>query len=220
MTANELMNAELPFLEWEDSCEKAVRFMDEFKLSHYPVVNASRYVGLIYEDDIYALSDWGTPIKEAALKLPPISISADTHFLTVVHRMNHSQLSSIAVVDASGEYMGILTTNAIISVLGNSAFVSDIGGVIEIELASKDYYLTEITRIIESAGLRVLGTYIRNNVEDNTLILTLKLNKQNIDHILIDLDRYGYKVFARYSIVEDDNGIQDRYENLMHYLDL
>ena len=89
----------------------------------------------------------------------------------------------------------------------------------EIKLVANDYYLTEITQIIENTNAKILGTYIRT-IADNTIVLTIKLNKQEVEEALSALDRYGYQVYASYHLKSKDTSRQDRYDNLMHILNL
>lgn len=220
MTAIELANIELPYLETVDTCEKAMRFMDEYKLSHYPVVNGSLFVGMIYEEDVYELSDWGLTIAQSKIRLPEISVNESDHFLSVVHKVNISEISCIAVVDHKNVYKGLISRNRIVKVFGNSSIVQEVGSVIEIALAPNDYYLTEITRIVENSGVKILGTYIRNIEDNNKIVLTIKLNKQEVEQVLSALDRFGYSVYASYQLKTKDNELSDRYDNLMHFLNI
>ena len=220
MTAGQFADLELPYLETVDTCDKAMGFMDEFKLSHYPVVNGSLFVGLIYEEDIFELADWSQTIAQSKVRTPDVSINASEHFLSVVNKMNASKLSCIAVVDANNHYQGIITQNKVVNVFGSASIVQDTGSVIEIEMAPNDYYLTEITRIIESTGVKILGTYIRTDTEANKIVLTIKLNKQEVEDVLSALDRFGYNVLASYHLKYETESMQDRYDNLMNLLNL
>ncbi|UTW65056.1 CBS domain-containing protein [bacterium SCSIO 12643] len=220
MTASEVADIELPYLETVDTCDKAMGFMDEFKLSHYPVVNGSVFVGLVYEEDIFELSDWGQTLAQSKLRLPSVSIQESEHFLSVVRKVQTSKLSCIPVIDEKNQYKGLITRERIVNVFGSASIVQDVGSVIEIELAPNDYYLTEITRIVESTGVKILGTYIRTLEDNNKIVLTIKLNKQEVEGVLSALDRYGYTVFASYQLKSERKHIQDRYDHLMYLLNL
>jgi len=220
MTASEVADIELPYLETVDTCEKAMGFMDEFKLSHYPVVNGSVFVGLVYEEDIFELSDWGQTLAQSKLRLPSVCILESEHFLSVVHKVQTSKLSCIPVVDDKNQYKGLITRERIVNVFGSASIVQDVGSVIEIDLAPNDYYLTEITRIVESTGVKILGTYIRTIADNNKIVLTIKLNKQEVEGVLSALDRFGYNVFASYQLKSERKHIQDRYDHLMYLLNL
>ncbi|MFT4752905.1 MAG: acetoin utilization protein AcuB [Salibacteraceae bacterium] len=220
MTAGELAELELPYLETVDSCDKAMGFMDEFKLSHYPVVNEGVFEGLVYESDIYELDDWSVSLTNSKLRLPAISITHTAHFLTVVNKLEISKLSCLPVVGSNNSFKGVITRNRIVAVFGESSIVSEAGGVIEIELLPSDYYLTDITRIIENTGQKILGTYIRNNPEDTKIVLTVKLNKPEVEAVLSSLDRFGYTVLASYQSKSENDDMQNRYDNLMNFLNI
>ena len=52
MKAKDLITDEIPPLKHTDTGEIALRWMDEFKVSHLPVLKNDNYVGLISESDI------------------------------------------------------------------------------------------------------------------------------------------------------------------------
>lgn len=219
MTAGELADIEFPLLEQVDSCDQAVSFMDEFKLSHYPVINGNLFIGLIYEEDLFELEDWSKTIVQSKIRLPKVSVDETDHFLSVVQKMHEAKISVVPVVDKRGNYKGVITNSRVVQVFGGASIVQDIGSVIELELAANDYYLTEISRIIENSNIKILGTYIRN-IADNKIVLTIKLNKQEIEGVLSSLDRFGYRVFASYYLKNNASVNQDRYDNLIHILNL
>ena len=220
MTAGQFTDTELPVLETNDTCDKAMSFMDEFKLSHYPVVNESKFVGLIYEEDIFEMSDWSQSISGSKVRLPDVSILENQHFLSVVEKIHVSKLSCLAIVDQDNVYLGLITISRIVNAFGSSSIVSDTGSVIELEMAPSDYYLTEITRIVENTGVKILGTYIRTESDSNKMVLTIKLNKQEVEEVLNALERYGYTVKASYHLKIENDGMKDRYDNLMSLLNL
>lgn len=220
MTAGQFKNTELPVLESTDTCDKAMNFMDEFKLSHYPVVLGAKFIGLIYEEDIYEMSDWSCPIAMSKVRLPDVSIEENQHFLSVVEKIHLSKLSCLAIVDEDNFYLGVITRDQIVTVFGKSSIVSDAGSVIELEMSPSDYYLAEISRIIENTGVKILGTYIRTENDSNNMVLTIKLNKQEVEEVLVALERFGYQVKASYHLKIENDEMKDRYDNLMSLLNL
>ena len=53
MNAIDLITYDIPPLVHSDSGKKAMNWMDEFKVSHLPVLKNGNYVGLVSESDIY-----------------------------------------------------------------------------------------------------------------------------------------------------------------------
>jgi hypothetical protein len=159
-------------------------------------------------------------LTNSKLRVPAISITHTAHFLTVVNKLEISKLSCLPVVGSNNSFKGVITRNRIVAVFGESSIVSEAGGVIEIELLPSDYYLTDITRIIENTGQKILGTYIRNNPEDTKIVLTVKLNKPEVEAVLSSLDRFGYTVLASYQSKSENDDMQNRYDNLMNFLNI
>ena len=52
MIAKDVITDEIPPLIHSDSGEKALRWMEEFKVSHLPVLKNGNFVGLISETEI------------------------------------------------------------------------------------------------------------------------------------------------------------------------
>ena len=50
MFAGELISQSIPFLQLDDTVGKALQEMSDFHVSHLPVVNEEKYIGLISED--------------------------------------------------------------------------------------------------------------------------------------------------------------------------
>ena len=219
MTAGEVADVEIPILDISDTCDKAMSFMDECKLSHYPVVSENLFVGLVYEEDLFEFDDWSQSLSESKVRLPKISVNENSHFLSVVKLLNSSKISVVPVTDEKDIYKGVITNTQVVRVFGDSSIVSDLGGVIEIEMVPSDYSMQEISRVIESTNVKILGSYVRS-VEENKLVVTLKLNKEEVELTINTLHRFGYKLYASYNLRSEKNVDHDRYENLMHILNL
>jgi acetoin utilization protein AcuB len=56
MLAGELISDIIPPLKTSDSGLKALNWMDEFKVSHLPIVNHQAFLGLISDSDILDLN--------------------------------------------------------------------------------------------------------------------------------------------------------------------
>ena len=65
MKAIDLIQNDVPPIKFDESIEKALSWMDEFKVNHLPVVSGSEFVGLISDDMIYDFNN----SKELSLKL-------------------------------------------------------------------------------------------------------------------------------------------------------
>ena len=51
MNIASLISYDLPILSLSDTCERAIRLMQEFRVFHLPLVQRDNYIALISEDD-------------------------------------------------------------------------------------------------------------------------------------------------------------------------
>src|SRR5690348_3300298 len=62
MIARDLINDSFPPLKPTDTGLKAIRWMEEFRLDHLPIVDGTNYIGLISEQDILKLDSLERPL--------------------------------------------------------------------------------------------------------------------------------------------------------------
>ena len=70
MKAIELITEEIPPLMHTDTGEKALNWMEEFKVSHLPVIKAGNYVGVISESDLLDKMDLDKTLDKLFQHLP------------------------------------------------------------------------------------------------------------------------------------------------------
>ena len=63
MLASEHINTLLPYLSPNDSVEKAINWMEEYKMQHLPVVENEQYIGLLAENTIFEAYDFSEKIE-------------------------------------------------------------------------------------------------------------------------------------------------------------
>jgi acetoin utilization protein AcuB len=69
MTANDLITDDIPPLRIDDTAEKALRWMDEFRVSNLAVVNGTEFVGIISDTILLDFNDPDAPIGSQRLSL-------------------------------------------------------------------------------------------------------------------------------------------------------
>ncbi|HSN50541.1 MAG TPA: hypothetical protein VLR52_04860, partial [Bacteroidales bacterium] len=79
---------------------------------------------------------------------------------------------------------------------------------------------TEISQIVESNDAKVLSMYISSNPDSTQLEVILKLNRIDISSVMQTFIRYGYTIQAFYPEDEPSEGMKDRYDALMNYLNI
>lgn len=220
MTAIELISHIIVPLKTSDTIGTAISIMEEFKVSHLPVVNNLSYLGLLSESDIDIMTDQDTPVGNVRLSLARPMINSYQHIYDVIRMMSDLKLTLLPVVDADENYKGVITLESLTANLAKIAGIQNPGAIIILEMSQNDYSLSEIAQIIESNDTKVLSMYINSQIDSTTMEVILKVNKQDIAGIVNTLNRYNYTIKASYAEEEDPGDLKDRFDSLMNYLNV
>ena len=208
-------------LKTSDKGIDALGMMEEYKVSHLPIVNNVEFLGLISENDIYSINNPEGAIGNYKLSLPMAFVLKHQHIFDVYKVLGIYDLTLIPVLDDKNKYMGSITLETLCNNLSKASFISSPGGIIVLEMSVNNYSLSEITQIIESNNAKIMAMYI-NSIKDSTkLEVSIKVNKMDIGSILQTFNRYDYFIKASYSEQESlFEDLNDRYSSLMNFLDL
>jgi acetoin utilization protein AcuB len=220
MIARELITNDVPPIRSSETVEKALNWLDEFKVSHLAVVDGTQYQGLISEDILYDAASSDMTIAELNVTLNRPFIYEDRHIYEVMKMVSEMQLSIAPILDKSDNYMGMTTLPALMNLISNTTSISEPGSVIVLELNQNDYSLGHLAQIIEGDDTKILSTYITSATDSTLMEVTIKVNRKNIQGVLQALARYDYVVNASYSEVDYQEDMKDRFDSLMKYLDM
>lgn len=220
MIARQLITDEIMPLKTSDSGKTALSWMDEYKVSHLPIVNNKVFLGLISEQDIYNRNNLDEPLGNHTLSLENPFVNEHQHIYDVLKLINEPGLTLIPVLDDHDKYLGSITMKTLLNFLAVTYSVGNPGGVIVLELSEQDYSLTEISNIIESNDAKILSTFLSNHRDSTRLEVVLKVNKIELGAILQTFDRYGYTVKASFGEDEDREDMKERFDSLMNYLNI
>ena len=81
-------------------------------------------------------------------------------------------------------------------------------------------YASRSSFSIESEGAHILNSFVTKEPINDKISLTLKVDKLEVSAIVATLERMSYEVNASYQEKEYYNNLQDRYDALMHYLNI
>ncbi len=221
MLASNLISDVIPSLRLTDNGQKALNWMEIFRISHLPIVDNHRYVGLISDKTIYDLNLNEVVMADCSDNLLQPHVHQNQHIYEVVSIVSEFKLSLIPVLDDNHEYLGVVTATDIAHKFADLVAVKEPGGVIVLELNPIDYSLSEIARIVEGNDAKILSFYVSKAENANQLLVTLKVNQMDLSGIIQTFVRFDYKirsVFMDESILK--NMYDDRFEMLMKYMNI
>jgi CBS domain-containing protein len=208
-----------PYLRITDSVQFAVELMEEFKQEHLPVLNGKELVGVVSEQQL--LDTVGVDLlSELSFPLIKIAVKEHTHLFDAMKAGFESRSSILPVVNSEDNYIGLISPRSLLIKLSEFNFARESGGIFVLEIPAHDYSLAEISRIVESNKASVLSiatTTIEGSAE---LQVTVKVNTLDLTYIIATLERYNYTISNIFHQAEQIDQLKDRYDALMHYLNV
>jgi len=220
MLARDLISIDIPPLTIHDDGKRALEWMDEFKVSHLPIIDKTTYVGLVSDTEIIDLVASTEHIGKLRKTLGKPFIFEYQHAYEVLKLYAMLKITLIPVLDERERYMGVITQQQLLNYFAEMTDAVDPGSLIVLELHEKDYSLSQIAQIAESNGARVLSLFLTPHHNSTELDVTLKINLQDASAVLQTLERYGYVIRASFTQGNSKKDLKDRYDSLMHYLNI
>lgn len=220
MLTKELINNNIPRLQLQDSVGKALQLINDFRISHLPVVSEEIFLGLISEDDLLDAEDEKLPIEVLQNNFLQAAVPDNVHFLNAVSSSIQFDTTVVPIVSNQDEYAGAITTADLLKTLGNFSGADEIGGLIVLEMERTQFAISEISRIVESNDCTILHLNTTADSLTGLLTVTLHINKREIASVIATFERYEYTVIYSYGNEKFENEIGSNYQNLMNYLDI
>ena len=220
MLTKNLINNNIPRLQLQDSVGKALQLINDFRISHLPVVNDNIFLGLISEDDLLDAENDKLTIEVLQDSFLSAAVPGNVHFLNAVSNSIRFDTTVIPVVLNQNEYVGVITINDLLKTLGNFAGADEIGGIIVLEMERLQFSISEISRIVESNDCTILHLNTTTDSVTGVVTVTLHINKREIASIISSFERYEYDVVYSFGNEKFENEINTNYQNLMNYLDI
>ncbi|MGM0530040.1 MAG: CBS domain-containing protein [Bacteroidota bacterium] len=219
MVAKDLISYDIAPVKTSDTGLEALNWMVFYKVSHLPIVNNKKFLGLIAEDDIYDLNDPEEPIGNHRLSLFKPYVYSNQHPYEVLEVASRLRLTVIPVISEEDEYMGMIKMVDLMHFFARLSAIEKNGGIIVLGLHMNDYSLSEIAQIVESNDAKILSMYLKTQPDSVRIEVTLKLNVSDLTSIIQTFNRYDYEVKASFVEVDQQEDLYNsRFDHLMRYL--
>lgn len=196
-----------------------LRLMEELKYSHLPVLDQAQYLGIISEDDLLNIDRAEDQLSQHQRVLKPYSIVHNEHLYRAIAVLGEGHLSLLPVLDEDAKYIGYLSAQELTWDLGRQVSYAEMGSLLVLRVATRDYHLSQIAQIVESEDARITGLQLRSEGAD-FLRIALKINQVDLGRIVKSLERYEYEIVELYHKSLFDETASDRYGALMKYLNI
>lgn len=198
------------------SAKQLLEIVQENKLTHLPMFDGLNFVGNISEEDLIELSHENEQVDYSSY-LENFFLSESSTLLEAVQMMYANQSNILPIINEQSRYVASITENDIIGAFASFPFVSSEGVSMLVSISEKDLSITAISNIIEGNNGKILGLMIVGNKEDRVYVL-LKFSTSNLLAIGETFERYGYQVIQKFYNDEKQELLQNRYAQLLKYM--
>lgn len=202
-----------------ETVENLLDVMEELKYTHLPLVDdQQRYVGLVCEDDLLEIESADKEIGTYLRIVKPYSISELSNLFNAIRIIGEGNLTLLPVTDEKNVYRGYIPAVDILQDMGRELSYTEPGSIMILRIPGRDYQLTQIAQIVESEDARIMGLHMINDSESDQLLVCLKINQLDLSRILSSFERYNYVVTDVFHQSIFDDGLEDRFQAFMKYL--
>lgn len=218
MLTRELLSQSLPSLRLTDKVHHALQLMNDNHVTHLPIIDGEKYIGLIGEEDLLLAENDHAELAALEQSFSDVSVNEDEHFLKAVQLAADNALSVVPVVTEENELVGSLAYNDLLKFSSEFMSLSEPGGLIVLEMESNQYSFNEISKLIETNDAQITQLNTSNDADTGMMQVTIRINKPDVADIVAAFQRYEYNV--KYFFGEElyANELRSNYDNLMNYL--
>jgi acetoin utilization protein AcuB len=217
MIASHLTSADIFPLKKSDTCETALVFMSDWKVSSLPVIQEGKLMGYVYSNELNhgRSSD---KIEVYLRPLPQLFIFQNQHFFEILTIMNEAKTDVLALCDEAGQYQSAISIHELVRFISKSSLAQQ-GAILVLSMSPQDYSLSEISRIIEYNDCKILNVFVNSNPDNpSSILVSIKLNKQAVSAVVHTLERYRYTVYGVFMNEDQAGEMATRYDWLIRYL--
>lgn len=221
MLIKEILNTKIAPLELSDTVAFALTKMDMMHTTKFAVVDPQkRLVGMASLPKLIGFTDESTKLSDVELE-HALFVPEYQHLFEAARLMLSHELYVLPVVNDEMIFQGVVKKYDVINALGDLFNIASFGSVITVELSQADFTLSELVRLIETEGAKILGVAVQQPKADNPYYrISFKLNLQDSSVVSAGLRRFGYTVTSEASSEALEDNYVDRADELIRYLDI
>jgi len=220
MKAAELITQSVPQIKLSDTVFKVLQMMNETHLSQLPLVDKGHLLGLVKEEEILNPIHSEEVIRNMKLALIRPFIHDYEHIFEVLKVASELKMKVIPVVNKDEKYLGCITLESLLNYFAQDTDILEPGGILSLEMEVADYSLSEVSRLVEAEGGRILCAFAGSIKDSSQMELTLKINKPDLQAIIASLQRHNYLIKDVYQEPEYFEDLKNRFDSLMTYLNV
>ncbi|MCH2450297.1 MAG: CBS domain-containing protein [Gracilimonas sp.] len=221
MLVKEILNTEISPLRLTDTVATALMKIELLHTTKFCVIDESgKIAGMAALEKLIEVIDENSQLSEIELE-EPLFVPQEQHLFEASRVMLAKELYLMPVADNEMIFQGMIKKRNVLTALGDVFNLSTFGSVIAVELSQVDFTLSDLVRIIEMEGAKILGVAVQQpRAENPSYRISFKLNLEDSSVVSAGLKRFGYTVISEANSEVLEHNFSDRADELIRYLDI
>jgi len=220
MLTGELQTQNFPSLHLNDKVHMALQLMNDNHITHLPVVEGEKYIGIISEDDLLMADNDHAELNSLKQSFGNSAVKNTEHFFKAIQLATENGLSVVPIIDEENELIGTVTYTDLLKSASDFMSLQEPGGLIVLEIDSNQYSFNEISKLVETNDAQITQLNSSNDPETGKMQVTIRINKSEISDIVATFQRYEYTVKHYFGEELYVNELKNNYDNLINYLNI
>lgn len=219
IAAKDLIQNTIPTVSYLNTVGEAISLMKDSELHQLVVVNEGMAEGILYLEDVEHEPE-ETALSLDMLRDKGVGINGDMHATEAIKLLSSNDWEVIPVLDENMKFVGCIKWDYALSTLNHMMAINLPGSIIVLRRLAVDYSMAEIARICESNDCRIISSGIMPEEGSHAVIVTIKVDKQELGPLVSAFYRYEYEVIASFGDDEYKDFLKGRFDLLMNYLNM
>lgn len=220
MTSKWLIDDSIPIVSGEETIGDVLQKMEDFGLGALPLVDDNKLVTVLLEDIL--LEQLDDQIKVSSLPSQTYqSVLGSSHWYEAVSVFKKSNIELIPVADENQVFLGCIKSQRLLKKFTEMLTFKSFGAVIVLQIEERTFSLSDIARIIESNGSKLLSAALYQDDEvENLTYLVIKLDGDDASRVVAGLERFNHVIIARFQNTFYQNTDQERLNQFLRYINI
>ncbi|MFQ3575035.1 MAG: CBS domain-containing protein [Cytophagales bacterium] len=220
MISKSLIDESIPILTGKETIDEVLRLMEDARLGALPLITDGKLISVLNEDLLMGQIDDQLNVSYLPTVQSPM-VSANSHWFEAVSVYKKSKLEIIPVLDEKLGYIGCIKSQTLLEKFTEMLAFNSVGAILIVQIDERNYSLSDISRIIESNGGKILSASLfQDNEAENLVHLEMKLDSDDASRIVAALQRYNHNVVARFQNSFYQDADQDRLNQFLRYINI
>jgi hypothetical protein len=196
------------------------KLMFTFKVTDLPLIVEGSIKAYIRFTDIEHLKEDDSLDSAALYDSNGFFVNLQDHSLSCLRLFIKRKLSCCAVLDEGGQYVGTIIDRELFEGIGKKYQFGERGSIVVLEFNKDQFLISDVLRIVESEGGFPIMVFTNSTKNQEEIQVTIKLQILDSQSVISSLRRHGIKILYTMEVPDYSEFLNDRYDQLIKYLDI